>query len=138
MALVDAIVENKVIQRVKTPTRIRSVQEPSLLDLVLTKYRDSITELQLKALQGKSDHAVLTFKCWSEFPQPVISTCSRPRFTAIDHNVLLHMAKNIDWPSLRLISAIEEQWVTFREWILTIISEIVPLEEHSQIFRKDP
>ncbi len=45
-ALVDAIDGNMLIQHVRTPTRFRSEQEPSLLDLVLTKYPDSITELQ--------------------------------------------------------------------------------------------
>ncbi len=37
-----------------------------------------------------------------------------------------------------MIPAVEERWVKFREWILTITREAVPLEEQLQKIKKDP
>ena len=49
-------------QHVRNPTRVRHDQQPSLLDIVLTKNEDDITNLRHLGPLGKSDHSALTFE----------------------------------------------------------------------------
>ncbi len=46
-------------QAIKSPTRFREGNNPSLLDLVFTKYPDDVSSVQMLAPLGKSDHAVI-------------------------------------------------------------------------------
>ena len=57
-----------LIQHVREPTRSRPGQRPSILDLVLTNEEQMVSNLTYLSLQGKSDHAVLTFEfnCYIE------------------------------------------------------------------------
>ena len=55
-----------LFQHVREPTRYRSQNVPSILDLILTNEENMVNNLQYKPGVGKSDHLVLefTFNCF--------------------------------------------------------------------------
>ena len=59
--LIDLITESGWHQHVKSPTRFRLGQQPSLLDLMITNEANMINNLQLLSPIGKSDHCVVIF-----------------------------------------------------------------------------
>ena len=59
--LVDCLDTLGLIQHVKDPTRFRQGQRSSLLDLVISSHVSDVTDLQITAPLGKSDHAVVEF-----------------------------------------------------------------------------
>ncbi len=67
-AFVEAVQNSYLYQHVTQPTRARSTQNPSLLDLVMTNEQDMVSDVQHLAPLGNSDHCVLSFKftCYTE------------------------------------------------------------------------
>ena len=65
---VDKIKSEGLYQHVKEYTRMRTGQEPSLLDLVLTNEEGMINKIDIESPLGKSDHTTLVFDfvCYAE------------------------------------------------------------------------
>ena len=59
---VEGFKDNFLYQHVKTPTRYRNNQVPSLLDLVLTNEENMVEEIETLPSLDKSDHITLKFK----------------------------------------------------------------------------
>ena len=57
----DSIIENSLEQLINEPTRYRTGQNPSLLDLLITKHPDSVTGVTMNDPFGKSDHVSINF-----------------------------------------------------------------------------
>ncbi|XP_063615393.1 uncharacterized protein LOC134788435 [Penaeus indicus] len=57
--IVEWISENAFTQHITSPTRFREGNRPSLLDLVITRYRTDIDCSELSVPLGKSDHVVI-------------------------------------------------------------------------------
>ncbi len=51
--------EKFLFQAIKSPTRFRGGNNPSILDLAFTKYPDDVSSVQMLAPLGKSDHVVI-------------------------------------------------------------------------------
>ncbi len=51
--------EKFLFQVIKSPTRFRGGNNPSILDLTFTKYPDDVLSAQMLAPRGKSDHVVI-------------------------------------------------------------------------------
>ena len=58
---IDLVQDLGLYQLITEPTRYRSGQEPSLLDLIMTSDDNLISNIDLKAPLGKSDHVVIEF-----------------------------------------------------------------------------
>ena len=57
----ETLRDSFLYQHVLEPTRRRGTDEPSILDLILTKEESQIQDLKYHAPLGKSDHSVLSF-----------------------------------------------------------------------------
>ena len=66
--ILDVINDCFLYQHVTKATRIRGLNEPSLLDLILTDEVDQVTDVHHLSPLGASDHNVITFKfsCYIE------------------------------------------------------------------------
>jgi hypothetical protein len=62
MDFLNACTDAYLTQNIQEPTRGRLGQQPSLLDLVLTRADDNIYELEYQSPLGSSDHSCLYFK----------------------------------------------------------------------------
>ena len=64
----DNLVDKGLHQHVREPTRQRGRNEPSILDLVITKEESNVDEISYNSPLGKSDHSLLTFRfrCYAD------------------------------------------------------------------------
>ncbi len=62
--LIDVVDDLMLHQHVSTPTRIRTGQNASLLDLLLTKFPDTLAEVRVLPPLAKNDHLPLHLKIW--------------------------------------------------------------------------
>jgi len=68
-SFLSAVVENHFFQHVIKPTRLRSDQTPSTLDLVLTKSSNFVSNIDVCPPLGKSDHIVLEISLRLSIPE---------------------------------------------------------------------
>ncbi len=59
MKLFEVAEEEFLFQAIESPTRFREGNNPTILDLVFTKYPDDVSSVQMLAPLGNSDHAVI-------------------------------------------------------------------------------
>ncbi len=59
MKLFEVAKEEFLFQAIKSPTRFREGNNPSLIDLAFTKYPDDVSSVQILAPLGKINHVVV-------------------------------------------------------------------------------
>ncbi|EFA12433.1 hypothetical protein TcasGA2_TC005244 [Tribolium castaneum] len=115
----ELLLENNLSQIVTEPTRFRSQQRPSLLDLVILSDVNLVSSLNVSNPVGTSDHAKIEIELqimiYSE-PYARIKTTSIVDYTRIDESLLTY-----DWNGLDSLNA-EEQWKHFKSILQTCIT----------------
>nr|XP_015840238.1 PREDICTED: uncharacterized protein LOC107399070 [Tribolium castaneum] len=115
----ELLLENNLSQIVTEPTRFRSQQRPSLLDLVILSDVNLVTSLNVSNPVGTSDHSKIEIELqimiYSE-PNARIKTTSIVDYTRIDESLLTY-----DWNGLDSLNA-EEQWKHFKSILQTCIT----------------
>ncbi len=94
---------------VTSPTRYRTGQWPSILDVVFAKYRRSIRFINHLVPWAKSDHAALQVNfAVSDLPA---GNVSKPKWRYNKANVqgLLCAANGIDWVSISQMAHVNDQ-----------------------------
>ena len=99
----DCIMNNYLQQHVKTPTRARGSDKPSLLDLVITESSQTQVSTSLNVLEpfGNSDHSVITWK-YLVSTTPINSTTEteelhRRNYTKGDYAKMTELLLDIEW-----------------------------------------
>ena len=66
---IESVRDSFLIQHVNQPTRCRSDQAPSVLDLIFSSEEGMVSELSVESPLGKSDHGILQFNfhCYNDF-----------------------------------------------------------------------
>lgn len=105
----NMLIQSNLTQHVKEPTRYRTNQLPSLLDLVLSNTDDLITECQVLPPIGNSDHVCLISTIQiSSYPQSQNAT---KKISKIDHNRLRSLLDVETWQSSP--GNPQEKWTCF-------------------------
>ena len=95
-SFLDAVNDLFLHQHVNEPTRQRTGQRPSLLDLVLTNDEDTVSDVNIGPPIGKSDHMTVTFEMdvdAADTEEPL----SRSYYHA-DYDTIRYINhKDIDW-----------------------------------------
>ena len=125
----DCVNDLFLFQHVRSPTRFRTGQTPSLLDLVLTKEKDSIPELSIGAPIGKSDHASITFQMMIDTEQENKEEKYTRRYYKADYGVINNKHKNINWEDQMQNVSGELAWKFLENALLDCVNEFVPLQK---------
>jgi hypothetical protein len=128
--LVDLLTDSHLHQLVTQPTRYRSNQQPSVLDLVITSDDSSIANLEYLNPIGKSDHVTLMAD---------LQLCHTPRArtvlfqrTIIDFEALNKRLTQIDWKSLLSDVSVSRNWDHFK----TALSDAVSQSTSTSLLKK--
>ena len=117
----NLIVNSSLVQLVTEPTRFRSGQTPSLLDLVLTNQSNLVGDVQVSSPMGKSDHAVLEFNVQilvKKEPKHM-----KKKITKIDIPRIKHyLANNCDWSVTYNTADPDVAWKHFHNIVNSIIT----------------
>lgn len=106
-ASLDMLTANNVNQLVEHPTRYRSFQTPSVLDLLLVVETNLITDVTVNSPIGISDH------CATHSKLQVILYGSpnfeHKTFSKVSHHMLQKDLENHNWDLLNKITCVQEQ-----------------------------
>ena len=117
-------------QHVREFTRARGSDEPSLLDLVLSRDQLEVEELKYCPPIGKSDHCVLTFTFLVDRGVRMANSCSTKRnYHKGDYNAARQMLGTVNWEEDLRGKETEEAWLIFLEHVLRAVQLTVPLSQ---------
>lgn len=127
-AFLEFINGSHLHQLVDAPTRFRTGQQPSTLDLVLTSDTDLITLFDNLPPIGKSDHVVLKFSIQVLYE-------SVPRKITKDQHIINYIDlnrkfANIRWSQCLVLPTVEENWQLF---ITTLQSAVTECRHSKQV-----
>ncbi len=117
---------------VRSRIRCRTGHLPSTLDLVFSKYINSIHSINHLAPLGKSDHATLQVNfAVSALPA---GNLSKPkwRYNKANAQGLLCAANGIDWASISQMAHVNDQWCHSKKSILLLQHRFVPFSPVSR------
>ena len=110
------------------PTRIRSTDNPSLTDLVLTNEVMQVSDIEYHAPIGTSDHCVITFKyhCYLDYSQPKESYV----YHKIDFNWMRRQLVLSNWTEKFMIQnqskSVDDLLNSFKSEIHEIRNKFIP------------
>ncbi len=104
-------------QHVSTPTRVRICQNASVLDLLLTKFHGTLSDVQVLPPLAKSDHVLLYSKVWIRGKPSARAAPPLFKFNALEEDVVRQYAGHFDWNSLSDLPTGSERWEVFNSWV---------------------
>ncbi len=133
--LLTAADEEFLHQTVTSPTRYRTGQLPSILDLVFSRYSSSIHSINHLAPLNKSDYVTLQVNfAASDLPAGNIF---KPKWRYNKANVqgLLCAVNSIDWASISQMAHVNDQRYHIKKSILLLQDRFVPGTGHDNILK---
>ena len=127
-----------LFQHVREPTRYRSQNVPSILDLILTNEENMVGKLQYKPGLGKSDHLVLefTYNCYIRSNE---SPPKKLNFFKGNYKQINEKLQENDWEQELHGLSLSETWEILTEKLIKLIEENVPVRKVSnEAGRKNP
>ena len=108
----NCIMDNYLHQHVQEPTRWRGNDQPSLLDLILMNEENMVTNLDVQAPIGNSDHAVITFtyRCYAE---ENMEKYTKKKYHQANYTKMKEYLKTVSWKELDTASEIDETSAEF-------------------------
>ncbi len=74
----------------------------------------------------KSDHAVITCDVWITNPEPARPAVPQKRFSAMNSELLMRFAADVDWSALEQVHSVGGKWVLLRDIILQLTDSVLP------------
>ena len=110
-------------QHIKETTRGRGTNNASLLDLVLTNEEGMVSDINIEAPLGKSDHSVILFR----FNAHITSEYEKTRYcyNKADFEAM-KTELDIDWNKVLLEKSVEEQWSIFKNLLSEAVDKNTP------------
>ncbi len=126
MKLFEIAEEEFLFQAIKSPTRFREGNNPSILDLALTKCPDDVSSVQMLAPPGKSDHVVILVELQIE----ILEDRQLPSFSwfyqKTRRSELVEDATLVNWHQLASLECVTDMWHALRDWIVDLRIRFVP------------
>ncbi len=118
--------EESHYQSITKPTRFRLGNRPSVLDIVFTKFPDTVSAIKLLAPLGNGDHELLFFTFGlhdsHEPPRPRAKWCYNERMK----DAVVEAAALFDWNDASLARNVEDQLNLIKERILCLVISLQP------------
>ena len=129
--LLDKITTLGWYQHVKSYTRFKEGQKPSLLDLIITNEENMIENLCYHNPIGKSDHVLVSFNylCYKEqaIVQPI------PRYYRGNYCEMREFLKETDWSILSEDKELDAKWSYFKNIIISATDKYVPKSKPGRV-----
>ena len=131
---VECILENFLFQLIYENTRMRCGNEGNILDLVFTKEEGYVSAVEYGSHLGKSDHLVLQIILDELTVSCNVLTKKRFQYYKGNYEGMREKLSDIQWDELFVGKSIEACWELFKNILLDLQDEFVPLAtmEHNQ------
>ncbi|ELU07581.1 hypothetical protein CAPTEDRAFT_201518 [Capitella teleta] len=122
---IEALRDGFLIQHVDRPTRGRGSNNPSLLDLVLTKEHTATPTVEYHQPLGKSDHSILDIRIEMKQSETFIKTI--PNYNRGNFDRMRRVLSDVDWEEgLGREETTQKKWELFHKTITNAVNRCVP------------
>ncbi len=133
---IEALRDGYLYQHIRTNTRTRGNQEPSLIDLVLTNEQNMVDNIETQSPLGKSDHTVINFdyKCYNIQPH---STQRKMIFHKGNYDQMRKELATFDWDSIvKTGDTVNTQWENFSSTLQQAMQYYIPKQSEKMKSQK--
>ena len=113
-------------QHVNLCTRVRGSNEPSLLDLILTRNSLEVDNLKYKSPIGASDHCLLVFDLLIEGNEPQLQADTKKKFFKGNYEEANNMFADINWIQELGGKDVQAAWDIFMMHYNAVVDHCVP------------
>ena len=119
-----------LFQHVTEPTRYRSQNVPSVLDLILTNEEGIVSDLLYKPCLGKSDHLILdfTYNCYIRSSN---SFSKKLNYFKGNHGIINDKLQGTNWEQDLQGLGLSESWEILTEKRIKLVEQNVPVSKVS-------
>ena len=121
----NTVNSNYFTQYVDRPTHFRALQEPTLIDLVLSNFPDFIHSLEFMPPFGKSHHSVICFDFDIKSPTD-IKPVKKFSYNKGDYDGMRCHFSGTDWETM-LDGDVDEAWSRFESEIKVAMNKYIPM-----------
>ncbi len=136
--LIDVVDDLMLHQHVRTPNRVRIGQNASLLDLLLTKFPDTLSDVRVLPPLAKSDHVLLYSKTWMRGRPSARAAPPLFKFNAVEEDVVRQYAGHFEWNSLSDLPTVSARWEVFKSWVNACTEATVPRRQQNKKRKNRP
>ena len=122
----DTLMDNFLIQHIREMTRMRSNSEGSILDLVITKEEDYVSDIKYGTHLGRSDHLVLKITVCEMCNYVELEPSKRFQYHKGDYEGIREELGKISWSTIFAGKDISECWSIFKAKLLELQEEFIP------------
>ena len=122
----DCLQDNYFFQMTAKPTMWRGTDKPNILDLVITRDENSISDMEHQSPLGKSDHCVLLFN-FVCFMAPNRKRKERRCYNKANYAAIKEELMKVNWDEQLDVSDIDESWKRFCKILYNLEDRYVPL-----------
>ena len=122
-------VKIKTHQLITNTTHHKPNCKPSLIDLIITKYPDVISNIKHNPPIGKSHHDSITAVLNTDFEEKHKSNKEKvlkPNFDKADFNAINDFLIKVDWDVLIKDKSVDEAWCAIKDHIQTAQKNFIP------------
>ena len=124
--------ENLFFQHVTEGTRYRDGQVSNTLDLIMTNSENSITNLDMEAPLGLSDHVVITFSMsCGKIREKITYTPNQKDFNRGDYNKTKSILAEVDWELIQE-GSVEDAWRYVKTKLDEVCESTVPIKRSNK------
>ena len=125
MTFLDSLINEGLHQNVEEPTRHRGQNEPTILDLLITKDDTNIDEIAYNSPLGKSDHSVLMFS-YRCYPDADVEEGYKLLYHKADIQAMKNEMSQINWGNIMQGLNTNEKWKSFCEHFDKTVEKNIP------------
>ena len=118
--------DNFLIQHIREITRMRSNSEGSILDLVITKEEDYVSDITYGTHLGRSDHLVLKITVCEMCNYVELEPSKRFQYHKGDYEGIREELGKISWSTIFAGKDISDCWSIFKAKLLELQEEFIP------------
>ena len=137
ITFLKAMHDNYLVQHIKTPTRQRGCDIPTILDLVMTNEEDMIGKIEHCSPLGRSDHDVLMidFQCYW---QPHEQHKTRKLYHKADFDSMRNELQEIDWDDKMEDLELADKWGMLDQILTELEDKFIPTTSRSTLNQSIP
>lgn len=117
--LASVVQNSNLTQLITQPTRFRTNQQPSLLDLFFTNNEESVTELEICPPLARSDHVVVDINL--QFSVETLPQCSSRHISIINYERANAELLTVNWENELSALDVDSMWLTFTDKLQSIL-----------------